>query len=173
MLAFTRGLLGPMDYTPGGFRNMSPQGFRVRNDLPMVQTTRAHGLGLYVVFESPLNSVADSPDTYAESPAGLDFIRDVPTVWDETRYLAGETGDYIVVARRKGKNWYLGAIADGGRTISVPLDFLGSKRFEMTLWADGAAPDTVVKTARQVGQGDTLELVLAPTGGAAAVFRAR
>ncbi len=171
MLAFTRGLLGPMDYTPGGFRNMSPAAFQVRNDLPMVQTTRAHGLALYIVFESALGSVADSPDTYAESPAGLEFIREVPASWGETRFLAGEAGDYIVVARRKGKAWYLGAIADSGKTVSVPLSFLGAKRFEMTLWADGAVPDAVAKSARQVSGSDTLELVLAPTGGAVAVFK--
>jgi alpha-glucosidase len=172
-LAFTRGLLGPMDYTPGGFRNMSPDTFEVRFDLPMVQTTRAHGLALYVVFESALGSVADSPDTYAESPAGLEFIREVPASWDETRFLSGSTGEYIVVARRKGKTWYLGAIADGGRTVTVPLSFLGDKRFDMTLWADGGAPDAVAKSERQVSGSDTLELVLAPTGGAVAVFRAR
>lgn len=174
MLAFTRGLLGPMDYTPGGFRNMSPAAFQVRNDLPMVQTTRAHGLALYVVYESALGSVADSPDTYAESPAGLEFLRGIPTVWDETRFVAGETGDYIVIARRKGKDWYLGAIADGGRTVSVPLAFLGGARpFAMTLWSDGEAPDAVVKSERQVSGSETIELKLAPTGGAAAVFRGK
>lgn len=173
MLAFTRGLIGPMDYTPGGFRNMSPDKFEVRNDLPMVQTTRAHGLALYVVFESALGSVADSPDTYAESPAGLEFIREVPASWDETRYLAGATGDYIVLARRKGSTWYLGAIADGGKTVTVPLSFLGDKGFDMTLWADGDAANAVVKSERAVSGGDALELVLKPTGGAVAVFRAR
>ncbi|MEZ0243363.1 MAG: glycoside hydrolase family 97 protein [Sphingomonas sp.] len=172
-LAFTRGLLGPMDYTPGGFRNMSPDSFQVRFDLPMVQTTRAHGLALYVVFESALGSVADSPDTYAESPAGLEFVREVPASWDETRFLSGSTGEYIVVARRKGKTWYLGAIADGGRTVTVPLTFLGDKRFDMTLWSDGGAPSEVTKVTRQVSSRDTVELVLAPTGGAAAVFKSR
>ncbi|MES2442330.1 MAG: glycoside hydrolase family 97 protein [Pseudomonadota bacterium] len=174
MLAYTRGLLGPMDYTPGGFRNTSPDKFRVRNDLPFVQTTRAHGLGLYVVFESALGSVADSPDSYEESPAGLEFIRGVPTSWDETRFLAGEVGDFIVVARRKGKSWYLGAInGEAGRAVSVPLSFLGGKRFDMTLWADGDAPDAVKKSERQVVGADVLELQLAPTGGAVAVFRVR
>jgi alpha-glucosidase len=173
MLAYTRGLLGAMDYTPGGFRNVSPAAFRPRNDLPMVQTTRAHGLALYVVYESALGGVADSPDTYAESPAGLEFVRGVPTAWDETRFVAGETGEYVAVARRKGKNWYLGAITDGARTVRLPLDFLGSKRFDMTLWADGDAPDAVAKSQRQVSAGDAIEVKLAATGGAAAVFRER
>jgi alpha-glucosidase len=174
MLAYTRGLLGPMDYTPGGFRNLAPDKFRIRNDLPFVQTTRAHGLAMYVVFESALGSVADSPDTYAESPAGLEFIRGVPTSWDETQFLAGDVDEYIVVARRKGKAWYLGAMnTETARTVSVPLAFLGAKRAEMTVWADGDAPDAVKKSERVVTGTDSLELQLAPTGGAAAVLRVR
>lgn len=174
MLAYTRGLLGPMDYTPGGFRNMAPDKFRIRNDLPFVQTTRAHGLAMYVVFESALGSVADSPDTYAESPAGLDFIRGVPTSWDETRFLAGDVGDYVVMARRKGRVWYLGAMnTETARSVSVPLSFLGAKRADMTLWADGDAPDAVKKSERQVTGAETLELQLAATGGAVGVFRTK
>ncbi|MDF7775640.1 glycoside hydrolase family 97 protein [Sphingomonas sp. AOB5] len=174
MLAYTRGLLGPMDYTPGGFLNVSPDQFRIRGDLPFVQTTRAHGLGLYVVFDSPLAAVADSPDTYAASPDGFDFIREVPASWDETRFLAGETGEFIVMARRKGKTWYLGALnAETGRTVSVPLNFLGNRRHGMTLWTDGAAPNAVVKGERPVTGSEKLELTLAPTGGAVAIFRER
>lgn len=174
MLAFTRGLLGPMDYTPGGFRNASPAAFRVRNDLPFVQTTRAHGLAQYVVYISPLGSVADSPDTYAASPAGFEFIKEVPASWDETRYLAGEVGEYIAVARRKGKNWYIGAMnADTARTVRLPLSFLAGKRAQATIWTDGAAADAVVKTERSVGANDTLDLNLAATGGAVAVLRVR
>lgn len=172
MLAYTRGLLGPMDYTPGGFRNVSPEQFRIRNDLPFVQTTRAHGLGLYVVYDSPLVAAADSPDTYAESPAGFEFMRDVPASWDETRFIAGEVGDYVAVARRKGKTWYLGVLNnESGRTVRLPLSFLGGKRHAMTLWADGDAPDAVRKTERSIGGSETLELMLKPTGGAVAIFR--
>ena len=102
MLAYTRQLLGPMDYTPGGFGNLSPAEFKIRNAPPFVQTTRAHGLAMYVVYESPFSVVADTPDAYQNQP-GLDFISDVPVTWDETRAIAGEIGKYIVVARRKGR----------------------------------------------------------------------
>jgi alpha-glucosidase len=172
MLAYTRGLLGPMDYTPGGFRNVSPADFRIRNDLPFVQTTRAHGLAMYVVFESALGSVADSPDSYAESPAGLEFIKSVPTSWDETRFLAGDTGEFIVVARRKGKIWYLGAMnTEIARTVSVPLDFLGKGKFAATLWADGGKPDAVVKSDRVVTSVDSVALAMTGTGGAVMIVR--
>lgn len=174
MLAYTRGLLGPMDYTPGGFRNVAPADFRMRGDLPMVQSTRAHGLAMYVVFLSPLQAVADSPDTYAASPAGFDFIRQVPTSWDETRFLAGETGAYIVLARRKGKSWYLGAMNDEkARTVSVPLDFLGPRGAEARVWSDGAAPDAVQVATRRVSRDTPLILNLAATGGAVAVLQDR
>lgn len=174
MLAYTRGLLGPMDYTPGGFRNVSPANFQIRNDLPLVQTTRAHGLAMYVVYLSPLGAVADSPDTYAASPAGFDFIKAVPASWDETRFLAGETGAYIVLARRKGKRWYLGAMNDEkARTVAVPLDFLGPRGAEARIWSDGAAPDAVQVEVRRVARQDRLTLDLAATGGAVAVLEER
>lgn len=170
-LAFTRGLIGPMDYTPGGFRNVTPADFRVRNDLPFVQTTRAHGLSMYVVFLSPLGSVADSPDTYAASPAGFDFLKAVPSSWDETRYLAGETGEYIVLARRKGHDWYLGAMnGETARTVRVSLAFLGAKSAHARIWTDGAKADAVELATRRLGAGDTIELPLAASGGAVAIF---
>lgn len=174
MLAYTRGLLGPMDYTPGGFRNVAPAAFQIRNDLPFVQTTRAHGLAMYVVYLSPLAAVADSPDTYAASPAGFDFIKAVPASWDETRFLAGETGQYIVLARRKGKRWYLGAMNDEtARTVTVPLGFLGARGGEARIWTDGAAPDAVQLESRHVAAQDRLTLHLASTGGAVAIVEAR
>lgn len=171
MLAYTRGLLGPMDYTPGGFRNVSPADFRIRNDLPFVQTTRAHGLAMYVVYLSPLGSVADSPDTYVASPAGFDFIREVPASWDETRFLAGETGEYIVLARRKGTRWYLGAMNGGtARTVTIPLSFLGKKPVTARIWTDGDKPDAVNLATRKVSAADSIELPLAATGGAVTIF---
>jgi alpha-glucosidase len=174
MLAYTRGLLGPMDYTPGGFRNVAPADFRIRNDLPLVQTTRAHGLAMYVVYLSPLAAVADSPDTYAASPGGFDFLKQVPASWDETRFLAGETGEYIVLARRKGKSWYLGAMNnEKARSVTVPLDFLGPRGAEARIWTDGGAPDAVQVEARRVARDTALTLPLASTGGAVAILHER
>jgi alpha-glucosidase len=174
MLAYTRGLLGPMDYTPGGFRNVAPADFRIRNDLPLVQTTRAHGLAMYVVYLSPLAAVADSPDTYAASTGGFDFLKQVPASWDETRFLAGETGEYIVLARRKGKSWYLGAMNnEKARSVTVPLDFLGPRGAEARIWTDGGAPDAVQVEARRVARDAALTLPLASTGGAVAILHER
>ncbi|URI14484.1 glycoside hydrolase family 97 protein [Brevundimonas albigilva] len=166
-LAYTRMLLGPMDYTPGGFGNQTPETFRDRFLLPTVMTTRAHGLAMFVVYESPLQTVADTPDAYAGQPETA-FIGQVPTTWDETRFIAGEIGRSIVLARRKGRDWYVGAMTDdAGRTISLPLDFLGRGRFEATLYADADAPDRTTRSTQAVDASTVLTLALKPSGGAA------
>jgi alpha-glucosidase len=167
-LPYTRMLLGPMDYTPGGFRNVAPATFDPRNDLPFVQTTRGQALAMYVVYDSPFGLVSDSPDTYRDSPAGLDFVSAAPTTWDETRFIAGEIGQSIVLARRKGADWWIGAMTnEAGRTVTVPLGFLGAGAFAADIRQDGAAPTDLVATKRTVKAGDALTLKLAPSGGAA------
>lgn len=167
-LPYTRMLLGPMDYTPGGFRNQAPAAFNPRNELPFVQTTRGQALAMYVVYDSPFGVVADSPDTYKESPAGLDFVAAAPTTWDETRFVAGEIGQSIVLARRKGADWWVGAMTnEAGRTVKVPLGFLGAGAFTADIRQDGAAPTELAASTRTVKAGDVLTLRLAPSGGAA------
>lgn len=166
-LPFTRGLAGPYDYTPGGFRNATPATFRIEPQTPMVQTTRGQALAMYVVFDSPFMGVSDSPDNYAGA-AGFDFVRAVPATWDETRVVSGAIGERIVTARRSGRDWYVGAMTDEtARTLDVPLDFLGSGRFTATIWQDGASPTDVVTTTRIVTARDTLNLTLAGSGGGA------
>ncbi len=167
-LAYTRLLLGPMDYTPGGFRNVTPAAFNPRNELPYVQTTRGQALAMYVVYDSPFSGVSDSPDTYRDSPAGLDFVSAVPTTWDETRFVTGEISQSVVVARRKGSEWWLGAMTnEAGRTVQVPLDFLGKGSFAADIRQDGATPTDLSASKRTVKRGDVLTLKLAPSGGAA------
>ena len=166
-LAYTRMLLGPLDYTPGGFRNATPATFEVVNSPPQVQTTRGHGLAMFVVFESPFQMVADSPDIY-ENAAGFDFVKAVPTVWDETRFLAGDIDEYVAVARRKGRDWYIGAMnTEQPREISLPLAFVGEGKFKAKIYEDGAAPTALNESSRDVTKADTLTLKLAGSGGAA------
>jgi alpha-glucosidase len=168
-LAYTRNLLGPMDYTPGGFRNTTPAEFKITNSPPMVQTTRGQALAMFVVYDSPLQMVADSPDIY-EKADGFEFLKAVPTMWDETRFIAGEIAEYVVVARRKGNEWYIGAMNnEKPRTIEVPLKFLGDGRFTLTSWEDGATPTTLNKKDKQkIGASNALKLTLAASGGAVA-----
>jgi alpha-glucosidase len=166
-LAFTRMLLGPLDYTPGGFRNATPANFQVINSPPQVQTTRGHGLGMFVVYESPFQMVADSPDAYANA-AGFDFVRAVPTVWDETRFLAGDIDEFVAVARRKGKDWYIGAMGtEQAREITLPLGFLGEGKFKAKIYEDADTPTALNESTKDVTKADSLTLKLAPSGGAA------
>ncbi|HYN04244.1 MAG TPA: glycoside hydrolase family 97 catalytic domain-containing protein, partial [Vicinamibacteria bacterium] len=170
-LPFTRMLAGPMDYTPGGFRNAAQGQFFADFDEPMVQGTRAHEIAKYVVFESPMPMVADHPAALRGQP-GLDFVVAVPTTWDETRGLAGEVGRFVAVGRRSGHDWYVGAMTDWtARTVDVPLAFLGPGRWRATLWADGPEAATratdLARSESVLTAADTLHLRLAPGGGAA------
>jgi alpha-glucosidase len=165
-LPFTRMLVGPMDYTPGGFRNVRPADFKDQFLLPTVQTTRGQALAMYVVYDNPLTMVSDSPVTYAASPAGLDFISAAPTSWDETRVLSGEIGQSIVIARRKGADWWVGAMTnESGRTVKIPLAFLGAGTFQADIREDGAEPTALKTRGQAVTAKQTLSLTLAPSGG--------
>jgi alpha-glucosidase len=167
MLPYTRMLAGPMDYTPGGFRNVTPAAFEVRAEMPLTQTTRGQALAMYVVYDSPLQMVSDAPEAY-RGAEGFEFVRRVPTAWDETRFLSGEPGRDIVLARRSGVAWYLGAMtADEARTERVPLKFLPAGRYRAIVWEDGDAPDRVRRSERIVTARDTLALHLSAAGGAA------
>ena len=174
VFAFTRLLAGPMDYTPGAFNNATEDGFVARNTSPMAMGTRAQQLALYVVFQTPIQMVSDSPQMYAGQPA-FQFIRDVPTSWDSTQVLNGEAGEYITIARRHGSNWYLGSITNWTpRTLDVPLSFLGPGEYRAEIYADGrdAATNPKDSSIRKqiVRRGQSLTLKLAPGGGCAIRF---
>jgi len=174
-IPFTRMLAGPMDFTPGGFRNAARGKFVARDIAPMTQGTRAHQLAMYVVYESPLVMVSDYPEAYEGQP-GLEFIERVPTVWDETRVIAGEPGNYIMIARRKGEAWFIGAMASEWepRELAFDLDFLGVGEYDAVVFADGpdAATDgtSLAVEKKRVMAGDRMTLRLAPGGGAAAIL---
>jgi alpha-glucosidase len=175
MLPFTRMLAGPMDYTPGGFNNVTRAEFEPRMTKPMVMGTRAHELALYVVFESGLQMVSDYPEAY-QGQKDFDFIRAVPNVWDETRVVTGRPGEYVSIARRRGRDWYLGSIT-GWRAndLEIPLEFLGKGDFIAEIYSDAADADANPKhTAREekrVNAGTVLRVKMASGGGQAVRIR--
>ena len=178
-LPFTRMILGPMDYTPGGFRSLTPADFATqrRYHAPFVQTTRGQAVAMYVVYDSPFQMVSDAPSAYRNADGswadGAEFIQDVPTSWDETRVVAGDIGQYIVTARRKGDTWYVGAMTnEAGRDVTVPLGFLGAGKYTAKTLQDGADVNHLTASQATVGSGDSLTLKLAPSGGAVAVITA-
>ena len=173
-LVFTRMLEGPMDFTPG-ILSLEGQG-----GSPLMSTA-AKQLALYVVLYSPVVMAADTPENYARYPKGLQFIRDVPTDWSDTRVLNGEVGDYATIARkdRHSDDWYLGAITDeNARTLDIALDFLDAgKTYTAQIYRDGPGADyrtqarhSIVIEQRKVTKGDRLSLALAPGGGEAIRF---
>jgi alpha-glucosidase len=174
IVAFTRQLAGPMDYHLGGFRAVPRGQFKPLNIKPNVLGTRCHHLAMYVVFENPLPMVSDAPTAYEGQP-GFDFIRQVPSNWDETRVLSGQVGNYIVVARRQGSNWYVGAMTDWTpRTLDVPLSFLSPGQFQVETWADATDsedPNQLVYQTRTMAAADKLEVRLRGGGGQATRIR--
>lgn len=168
-LPFTRMLAGPMDYTPGAMINAARQEHRPVFTRPMSQGTRAHQMALYVVFESPLQMLADNPQHYRREPDVTRFIASVPVTWDETRPLLGETGEYVAIARRKGETWWVGALTDWEpRTLTLDLSFLGPGEFEMVAYRDGINADRYgsdyVRETDTVSRGP-LEIEMAAGGG--------
>lgn len=172
-LPFTRMLMGPMDYTPGGFINCTKDKFKP--GVPAkTQGTRANELALMVVYDSPVACLCDHPDHYRNQP-GADFLKLVPTVWDDTKVIDGQIGDYIIMARQSGKCWFVGAITDWtARMVTIPLRFLPTGEFMAEIWAD--APDSniyaehLTKERRVVEAKDDLKIQLAPGGGCVVVM---
>lgn len=171
---FTRMLSGPMDYTPGGFDNVTREDFVAQDTSPMVMGTRAQQLALYVVFDEPLAMVSDAPSAYENQPS-FGFIKDVPTIWDATKVLNGEPGEYVTIARRHGDDWYLGSITNWtSRDLDISLGFLGNGVYIAKLYEDAADsaqnPKHVAIRRQRVRSSDTLTLRMATGGGCAIRF---
>jgi len=172
-LPFTRMFLGPMDFTPGAMRNATKATFAPIFSQPMALGTRCHQLAMYVVFESPLQMLSDSPSNYLREPEIMDFLGPVPSEWDETKVLDARIADYVVVARRNGRDWYIGAMTDWTpRTLEIDLSFLPEGSFTMEAYQDGVNADRNAsdykKTTTRVSRTTKLELSLASGGGWAA-----
>ena len=171
---FTRMVAGPLDYTPGGFNNVTEDNFVGRDKSPMVMGTRAQQLALYVVFQTPFQMVSDSPQAYAHQPE-FQFIHDVPTQWDAMHVLNGEPGEFVTIARSHGKEWYLGSITNWTpRELHVPLNFLDAGRYIAQVYQDGpdagTHPKHVTISRQVVHKGEQLTLRLAAGGGCAIRF---
>ena len=173
-LAFTRMLLGQMDYTPGGFLNVTREDFQQKTPT-VVWNTRAAELAKFVIYESPLTVVCDHPKHILNQP-GADFLKLVPTVWDDTRFISGYPGDYIALARQNAGNWYVGILNNShSKEIEIKLDFLPEGDYEIEFWADSKKSDKIPTELQQKKQsikgGDTFKVKLAKNGGYVAIIR--
>lgn len=170
---YIRMMAGPMDYTQGAMRNASRGNYRPVNSEAMSQGTRCRQLAEYVVFESPLNMLCDSPSNYMKEKECLEFIAEIPTVWDETKGLCGEVGKYIAMARRNGSDWYVGAMTDWyDRGLTLDLSFLPEGNYTVVLYRDGVNADRVAcdyrKETINLPADRQLKIKMAPGGGFAA-----
>lgn len=163
---FTRMLAGPLDFHQGSLRTVSLAEFKPRNEAPLVIGTPCRTLASYVVYQNHLPMVADYPSAYRDHPA-LAPLASIPSTWDDTRAIAGVVGQEVVIARRAGRQWWIGAMTDRqGRDVRVPLEFLGPGSFRAEIYRDDpAARFQLARETRDLAAGDTIEAHLAPAGG--------
>ena len=170
---YIRMMAGPVDYTQGAMRNATRGNYHAVYNEPMSQGTRCRQLAQYVIFDSPLNMLCDSPSNYMREQECLNFIAAVPTVWDETKGLCGKVGEYIAIARRSGDDWYVGAMTDwSSRELVLDLTFLPEGSYEVVIYRDGANAYRIARDYRMevidLPSDCKLTVKMAPGGGFAA-----
>jgi alpha-glucosidase len=169
-LPFTRMVAGPMDFTPGSMINKEKGDFRIVYTRPESQGTRVHQMALYVVFESPLQMLADSPSNYEREQECTDFISKVPVVWDDIKVLSASVGDYLLIARRSGKEWFIGGLTNWDpRDFEVDMSFLSKGEYSADIFEDGINADRNAQDYKlksiDIQPGMKMKIHLAPGGG--------
>lgn len=175
-LCFTRMLAGSMDFTPGATINKNERDYAISFSNPMSLGTRCHQVAMYVCYDSPLQMLCDNPSNYYKEAETTSFISRIPTVWDQTKVLDAKVGDYILMARQKDNNWYLGAMTDWtARSLDVDLSFLGDGTYEIEIMQDGVnagkSCNDYKRIVKQVTKADRLKIDLARGGGWAAICK--
>ncbi|RYF20015.1 MAG: glycoside hydrolase family 97 protein [Flavobacteriales bacterium] len=174
-LPFIRMAAGPMDYTPGAMKNANKKNFSIVYSEPMSMGTRAHQVAMFVMYESPLQMLADNPSNYLKDSLCTRFISRIPTVWDETIALEGKVGEYAIVARKNGNNWYISGMTDWKeREFKTILSFLDNKNYKMDVLSDGVnakrhAADYKISSAA-VKKGDQIDIKMDQGGGWTAIL---
>ena len=172
-IPYIRMMAGPMDYTPGAMRNAIRENFRPINSNPMSQGTRCNQLAMYVVFEAPLQMLADNPTIYMKEQECTDFIASVPTTYDETVAMDGKVGEYAAIARKKSNKWYVGVMSNwDARDLTLDFSFLEKGVYQAIVFKDGVNADRDAtdykKEVITISSGDKINIHLAPGGGWAA-----
>ncbi len=166
---------GAVDYTSGGYRNATREGFRIDYRRPMTQGTRTHQAATFVVFDQPLAMLCESPSLYRADAPCTEFIAAIPTRWDRTRVLAGRLGEYIVTARERDGVWYVGGLTDWTpRSLELDCSFLDEgAHYEARVMRDVAddLPTQYSLSTQRIDSGSTLRFDLASGGGFALIIR--
>jgi alpha-glucosidase len=173
-LAFTRMLAGQMDYTPGAFLNVTREQYK--NQTPaIVWNTRAAELSKFVIYESPLTVVCDHPDNILNQP-GADFLKIVPTTWDDIKFISGYPGDYVAIAKRSGDQWFVGVMNNSiGKTVELNMGFLPAGDYEARIWSDtensDKEPKDIQVTKITMNSPGIFKVTMAKDGGLVAIIK--
>ena len=169
-LPFIRMVAGPMDYTPGAMLNATEKNYYASWSQPMSMGTRCHQLAMFVVYESPLQMLCDNPSNYYREPDCMEFLASVPTVWDTTIVLSAKIGEYIAIARKRGEDWYVGAMTSwDNRELRIDFSFLDEGTYKIDYYQDGINADRYASDFRRQSEMitafDMKTIFLAPGGG--------
>ena len=176
ILPFIRNVVGPMDYTPGAMRNTHENNYSISWNRPMSMGTRANQIAMYIVYESPLQMLADSPSNYYKESECVEFISRIPTVWDKTVPIEAKIGDYVVIARKNNNTWYIAGMNDETqeRQINIDLSFLKDGIYNVDILKDGInsdnnAEDYIIEHYK-INTKDSLNIIMKKGGGFSAIL---
>lgn len=172
-MPFIRMLAGPVDYTPGAMINAQKKNYYPFFERPMSLGTRCHQLAMYVIYESPLQMLADSPSNYLKEEENMKFLSAVPSVWDETVVLSAKFGDHVALARQSGDDWYVGVLGNWtAKDIELDCSFLSDGKYTIELYQDGINAERYASDykiiSRDINNKEKIKVHLASGGGWAA-----
>lgn len=169
-LPFIRMVAGPMDYTPGAMVNAQKENFAIHWNRPMAMGTRAHQISMYILYESPLQMLSDSPSNYIKEDESTKYIAKIPTVWDEIKVLHAKIGEYLAVARKNGNKWYVGVMNnETARELKIDFSFLKEGTYSVEIFKDGVNANRYASdykhSTKQITNNNVIIAELAPSGG--------
>jgi alpha-glucosidase len=158
--------------------NANKKDFRIVFSEPMSMGTRAHQVAMYVMYESPLQMLADNPSNYLKDSLCTAFISRIPTTWDQTIAVDGKVSEYAVIARKNGDKWYISGMTNWSeRTLKFNFDFLDNKTYDMDVLSDGINADKHASDYKishtQTRKGQTTTMNLEKGGGWCAILTPR
>lgn len=176
-IPFIRNAVGAADFTPGAMVNTQPEFDKWSDPNCSAVGTRAYSMALFTVMETGTQMLADSPTQYYKNAECTEFITQVPCTWDETRALQAKLGEYIIVAKRNGRKWFVAGICNGKentRHFKIPLDFLSTGNHSMTIVTDGFNAGNQAMDYRlnkqEVTSSTVLDITMVRNGGFTAII---
>lgn len=170
-IPFVRNVVGPMDYTPGSMRHVTPENFKKSWDNPHSMTTRAQQMAMYVVYHGGVQMLADSPTFYEKDSIALNFLSSVPVTWDKSIAIEGSVGQNIAIARKHKDKWYIGCMtANSEHDLNLNLNFLDDREYRMTVISEGNSDDELVLNTMVTGKNSIHNFKMNPRSGLVIIF---